>query len=288
MKNPTLKKGFVVLIFLVLLLGANTLKAQTFEEFQQQIEKEYTDFEKETQQQFDQFVAQIDAEFADFLATSFKSFEATAGKPKKPGPKPKAPPKFDQKAGESPSTIQAKTPAPTQSNKRLPNIQKAEPGDFRGTPISFDFYGASIKVDYDPRLKNTKIGSVDPDGISEYWLALSESYYNHLLKQLREFQTDINLNDFATLQLIQKTAKAIQPNEPAHQALLAWFLLTRSRFLAKIAYHENQVFVLLPSLQTRYGENFVLIDNRPYYLPSAAPENIKTYSGQFPEADIIP
>ena len=288
MKNPTLNKGFIVLIFLALLLGANTLKAQTFEEFQQQIDKEYADFERETQQQFDLFVAQIDAEFADFLTASFKSFEATAGKPKKPGPKPKTTPKFDQKATESPSTIQAKTPAPTPSNKRLPNIQKAEPEDFKGTSIAFDFYGAAIKLNYDPRLKSTKIGSVDPDGISEYWLALSESYYNHLLKQLREFQTDLNLNDFATVQLIRKTAEAIQPNEPAHQALLEWFLLTRSRFLAKIAYHENQVFVLLPALQTRYGENFVLIDNRPYYLPSAAPENIKTYSGQFPEADILP
>lgn len=288
MKNPTLKYGLSVLFFLALWLNTSLLKAQTFEEFQQQIEKEYSDFEKETQQQFDQFVAQIDAEFADFLATSFKSFEATSGKPKKPGPKPKTPPKLDQKPDKVASTIQAKTPTPAPSNKRLPNVQKTEPENFKGSPISFDFYGAPIKVDYDPRLKNTKIGAIDPDGISAYWLALSEAYYNHLLKQLREFQTELNLNDFATVQLIQKTAASIHPNDPAYQALLEWFLLTRSRFLAKIAYHENQVFVLLPSLQTRYGENFVLIDNRPYYLPPAAPENIKTYSGQFPEADIIP
>ncbi len=287
MNYPTLKYGFPVLFFLALLLNTNMLKAQTFEEFQQQIDKEYADFEKETQQQFDQFVAQIDAEFADFLATSFKSFDATAGKPKKPGPKPKTTPKFDQKPSETSTNIQAKTPTPPPSNKRLPNIQKAEPDDFKGTPIAFDFYGAPIKLEYDPRLKNTKIGHVNPEGISEYWLSLSEAYYNHLLKQLREFQTDLNLNDFASVQLIQKTAATIHPNDPTHQALLEWFLLTRSRFLAKIAYHENQVFVLLPSLHTRYGENFVLIDNRPYYLPPGAPENIKTYSGQFPEADII-
>ncbi len=95
------------------------------------------------------------------------------------------------------------------------------------------FYGAPIKVDYDPRLKNTKINAIDPDGISTYWLALSEAYYNHLLKQLREFQTELNLNDFATVQLIQKTAAAIHPNDPAHQALLEWFLLTRSRFFSE-------------------------------------------------------
>ncbi|MBU1370235.1 MAG: hypothetical protein KJ578_11610 [Bacteroidetes bacterium] len=285
MKKQGLKTLFVVL--LISLLNSGQLRAQTFEEFQQQIEKEYADFEKETQQQFDQFVAKIDAEFADFLAASFRSFEATAGKPKKPGPKPEKPPKFTEKE-QGQTAMQPQKPPQKKPSTRLPNIQKSEPEDFKGAPLTFDFYGAPIKLTYDPRLQNTTLTAVSADGISEWWTAISESYYNHLIRQLQEFKTDLNLNDFAYAQLVKATAQAIHPDNTNQQALMEWFLLTRSRFLAKIAFNNEQLFVLQPALQTRYGENFVLIDNRPYYLPPGTPDNINTYAGQFPEADIIP
>jgi hypothetical protein len=283
------KQGFK-LLFAVLLVGQFSkvrVQAQTFEDFQKQLEKEYTDFEKETQQQFDQFVAKIDAEFADFLAASFRSFEATTGKPKKPGPKPERPPKFTEKVQEQ-TNIQPQKPPQDKPTTRLPNIQKSEPENFMGSALTFDFYGAPIKLNYDPRLQNTSLTGVSAEGISEWWTTISESYYNHLIRQLQEVKNDLNLNDFAYTQLVSTTAQAIQPKNKNHQALLEWFLLTRSRFLAKIAFNNEQLFVLQPALQTRYGENFVLIDNRPYYLPAGTPDNIKTYAGQFPEADIIP
>jgi hypothetical protein len=283
------KQGFKTL-FILLLIGLfsnGQLRAQTFEEFQKQIEKEYADFEKETQQQFDQFVARIDAEFADFLAKSFQSFEATAGKPKKPGPKPVKPPKFTQTDQEK-STIQPNTPAQKPPSTRLPNIQKSEPENFKGTEIAFDFYGASIQLNYDPRLKSIMLESIAADDIGDWWTLISKSYYNHLISQLQEYKTDLNLNDYAYAQFVKATAEAIQNDNTNQQALLEWFLLTRSRFLAKIAFNQEQLFVLQPALQTRYGENFVLIDNRPYYLPPGTPDNINTYAGQFPEADIIP
>lgn len=269
------------------LMNINPCNAQTFEEFQKQIEKEYADFEKETQQQFDQFVARIDVEFADFLAKSFQSFEATSGKPKKPGPKPEKPPKFTQTDQEK-STIQPNTPAQKPPPTRLPNIQKSEPENFKGTEIAFDFYGAPVQLNYDPRLKSIMLESISADGISDWWTLISESYYNHLISQLQEYKTDLNLNDYAYAQLVKATAAAIHYDNTNQQALLEWFLLTRSRFLAKIAFNQEQLFVLQPALQTRYGENFVLIDNRPYYLPPGTPDNINTYAGQFPEADIIP
>ncbi|MBU2466640.1 MAG: hypothetical protein KJ615_09880, partial [Bacteroidetes bacterium] len=179
-------------------------------------------------------------------------------------------------------------PPQKKPSTRLPNIQKSEPEDFKGAPLTFDFYGAPIKLTYDPRLQNTTLTAVSADGISEWWTAISESYYNHLIRQLQEFKTDLNLNDFAYAQLVKATAQAIHPDNTNQQALMEWFLLTRSRFLAKIAFNNEQLFVLQPALQTRYGENFVLIDNRPYYLPPGTPDNINTYAGQFPEADIIP
>ena len=269
------------------LMNINPCNAQTFEEFQKQIEKEYADFEKETQQQFDQFVARIDAEFADFLAKSFQSFEATAGKPKNPGPKPEKPPKFTEKNQEK-TGIQPQKPPKEKPPTRLPNIQKSEPENFKGTALAFDFYGAPVQLNYDPRLKTTKLETISADGISDWWTVISESYYNHLISQLQEYKTDLNLNDFAYTQLVKATAQAIQADNTNQQALLEWFLLTRSRFLAKIAFNNEQLFVLQPALQTRFGENFVLIDNRPYYLPLGTPDNISTYAGQFPEADIIP
>jgi len=282
-------RGFKVIILSLIftLITINQAIAQSFEEFQKQIEKEYADFEKETQQQFDQFVAKIDAEFADFLAKSFQSFEATAGKPKKPGPKPVKPPKFTQTDQEK-STIQPKTPAQKPPSTRLPNIQKSEPEDFKGTETTFNFYGAPIQLNYDPRLKSIVLESISAEGISNWWKLISESYYNHLIQQLNTYKTDLNLNDYAYVKLVEATASAIHPDNSNQQAILEWFLLTRSRFLVKIAFNKEQLFVLLPSLQTRYGKNFVSIDKLAYYLPPDTPENISTYAGNFPEADIIP
>ncbi len=280
-------------IFIILLASIwpfFTIQAQTqsFEDFQKQIESEYDSFEKKTQEEFDQFVQQIDAEFADFLAKSFREFESVAGKPKTSGPKPKDTPKFDGSAKVVNQTVEAAPPKQIAPPIRLPNIQKTEPSDFKGEKTSFGFFGAPINLEYDPRLKVQSLQTISPDVISEYWSRLSETYYNHLIKQLEDYRTNLNLNDWGYYQLIQQTAASIQGDDAKLKPLLSWFLLTRARFKTKIAFADDQCYLLLPARQLLYGTNYVQLDNIRYYVPKEAPANFKTYEGDFPEAGIIP
>lgn len=279
---------FITAVFVLFHFCLSSVKAQSFEEFQKQIESEYDRFEKKTQQEFDQFVQQIDAEFADFLTKSFRDFDAVAGKPKPSAPKPKDKPVLEGAAKIVNQNLDASQTTKTPPPIRLPNIKKAEPSDFIGEKTSFVFYGAPINLHYDPRLKTPSLPEITPDVISEYWSRLSESYYNHLIKQLEDYRTNLNLNDWGYYQLIKKSAETIQGDDDRIKPLLSWFLLTRTRFKTKIAYANDQFYLLLPAQQLLYGTNYVLLDNIRYYVPKEAPANFKTYEGGFPEADIIP
>ncbi|MBU1009904.1 MAG: hypothetical protein KKD74_07215 [Bacteroidetes bacterium] len=264
--------------------------AQSFEDFQQKIDKEYQQFEAETQQQFDAFVDQIDREFADFLKKSFTAFDVETGTVKPSAPKPEEVPGYSPGA-ERPKINEISVDVPigkTGRQPRLPNIKKTESGDFQRQEASFTYFGAAIRLQYDSRMKTTVLEEVSPQAISDYWNTLSETNYNFLVKQLEDYRTQLNLNDWAYVKLVESFAATLYPSAPSMRNMTSWFVLTRSRYKAKIAFSQNRAYLLLPALQTIYGANFLVSDGLKYYMTEATLATVNTYKGDFPEADIIP
>ena len=79
--------------------------------YAQDIEKEFSDFEKEQQQEFDEFKNKADAEFETFLRETWKKYEAFAPIPAPVRPEPSQPVVFDKtKPALPPVTIRSKRP----------------------------------------------------------------------------------------------------------------------------------------------------------------------------------
>ncbi len=266
-----------------------TIKAQTFEEFQQQIEEEYNAFEKETQQRFDLFVEQIDQDFADFLEKSFASFDLTAGNKPPVGPKPNNAPSYEPAEKIPSGNIVPKNVKKDEKPVvvRLPNIKKQEPDQFEVNQVRFLFFGTPIQLNYHPPLQSTRIGSINPEGISQYWLDMSNTYYNHLITQLDDIKVQLNLNDWGYYLLIKTFTAELHPQNGTARNAMSWYLLTRSRYKAKIAYSENRLFLLLPFMQQLYGHNYIIDNGIRYYLLEETLAQLHTFQGDFPESDII-
>jgi hypothetical protein len=263
--------------------------AQTFEEFQQQIEEEYNAFEKKTQQRFDLFVEQIDQDFADFLEKSFASFDLTAGNKPPVGPKPNNAPSYEPAEKMPSGNIVPKDGIKDEKPfvVRLPNVKKQEPEEFQTQQASFSFFGASLKLNYHPPLQSIHIGGIHPEGISQYWLDMSDTYYNHLISQLDDVKAQLNLNDWGYYLLIKAFAAELHPQNGTARSALSWYLLTRSRYKAKVAYSENRLYLLLPFMQELYGRNYITDNGIRYYLLEETLAQLHTFQGDFPESDII-
>jgi len=284
MKN---KLGIVVVS--LMMCCSISLRGQSFEDFQQQIDKDFNKFEQEVHAGFNAFVEKIDREFADFLKQSFESFDVHAGVKAQPGTKPGQRPEL--RGGISEHNMQLSYTPPKQSishEPRLPNIRKTEPANFEQKTLSFNYYGADVQISYDSRLNTTAITQTTPESISNYWNILSQTNYNHLTNQLDAVKTRLNLNDWGYCKLVESFAAALYPKAPSMKNLVSWFVLTRSRYKVRIGFSDNRLYLLMPSIQTLYGKAYLESGGTRYYLMEQTSAEVFTYKGDFPEADIIP
>lgn len=278
-------------IGLIFLCGFITMgQAQTFEEFKSQIREKYTTFEQETQQKFDNFVATIDQEFADHLNKHFGEYTpdkmAKQGRANKPVNIPKVT-EEEMVTGNSIAFISPERQLSVRQGTLLPGVKKSEAIDFETDSTDVDLLAWSMYFKSDTRMREIRITELSPENISAYWMEMSQTNYNHLLAQFSEVKDLLNANDWAYFQLIKNFTQALLPGRINDQVMLQWVLLNRSRYKAKIGYHENRAFLLLPSLFTIYELDYVAFDRVNYYVVDGKSGVINTYDFDFPEADIV-
>lgn len=281
---------FLGLLFSVVL--SFSAYSQTFEEFKTQIREEYTSFEKETQQKFNDFVAKIDAEFADHLTRHFGEYTPETLEKEQETPKPEVLPEAPEEVVMEGSSLAYYPPVKQLAIRQgtlLPGVKKSEAVDFETDSTDVDLLAWSMYFKSDKTIGQIKVGELTPENISRYWLKMSETNYNHLLAQFSEVKDLLNANDWAYYQLVKNFSEALLPNQHNDQVMLQWVLMNRSRYKAKIGYHNDKAVLLLPSLFTIYGHDFVSFGSLNYYALNEKPsgKSINTYDFDFPEADII-
>ena len=94
----------------------------------------------------------------------------------------------------------------------------------------------------------------------------------------------MQINDWGYLQLVKKAAGKIYPDSVNGVNLLTWYLLTKAGYKIKIAYHGNEVYLMIPSFNTFYGINFTTFNGINYYLLDKPVPEISTYDEDFPDA----
>jgi hypothetical protein len=150
-----------------------------------------------------------------------------------------------------------------------------------------DFYGVPLDFEYDKLMSKRLDPAVNEASISAYFEELSNANYNTLLNQFYNNKDLMNLNDWGYYMMVRKAADQITGNDQNSARLLTWFLLIRSGYMAKAAFLDNEVFVLLPVKNQVYARNFFTFNNLRYYMMEGTADQLFTYEQDFPEAHRI-
>lgn len=284
MKRPA--KIFVWVV--LLLLFGDHATSQTFEDFKNQIREEYNSFEKETQQKFDNFVEQIDKEFAEYLAGNFRGYPTEKAGVVISKPKPDLIPELKEieVSGDQIEYELAYTDI-TYQGPVYPGIKKTENPDFEIRRIDVEFLGWPLYFEVDSRFFDVKSGSASGESLANSWSYYATLNYNHFLYQISEAANIMNLNSWGYYQLIKECSQSIYPESHNSQIAFQWIMLNKSRYMAKIGFSDNELFLLLPSIYKMYNTDFVRLNGVEYYIINGKGADIQTYDNDFPEADIL-
>lgn len=276
---------------------ATPVQAQTFEEYKRQQQEQLQQYEQQRAQQlaamaaqFTEYVKQQDAAYSDYLKQRWEEFQVFRGITPPQEPKPEEAPLFvpDQRQA-PPQPIPVKVPEEIEKKPGTPEfikprIVKPQPPKTDTRQADFIFYGLPVVLDYDAAIARVKVASaIDENAVAGYFDQMSQTNYNQLLGQLYEYSELMNLNDWGDYMLIKKMTAQLA-SDVNNQRLLTWYLLLRSGYKAKVAFADNQIYLLLPISNLVYDVNFFTIDNQKYYVMDAAVTNVFTYEKDYPES----
>ena len=253
---------------------------------------DYQDWINSQQQQYKQYKKSMDDEFSDMLKKDWKTFQLMSTPSPYKDPKPLKLPKLQKPISiqkdeiiNSPiidiepikKTVIVK---PVQVKKE---IEKKE----NLSNLVFDFYSSNITIQYD---KNTDftLQKIDKNNISNFWEMMSKTNFTLLLDQIQNEKENLNLNDWATYQLIHKLGMAIfKENNNAN--LFTWFVLIKMNYDTKVGYNKDKIYLMSTIENNLFQVSFFTLKNKKYYILRADGQTQKigtlyTYSGDYPKA----
>ncbi|NOZ08119.1 MAG: hypothetical protein GXO91_04465 [FCB group bacterium] len=253
-------------------------------------QQDFDEWMKKEQQKYQRYVDTFDAEFADFLNRDWKEFQSFNGLTRDETPKPVAAP-VAKIAPPPPPGPPVELPAPPPAvPDTLPEIVEPERPAEEKYPVDVDFFGVPLVLDsgmvFDISLKTP----IDNHVLSDFWLELAKRDFKPLLAQLESLRGRLSLNDWAFGRLVKTTAERMTGSVSAKSDLLTWYLLVKAGYDVKVGYLADRVVLLTPTTRMIYETPYFEIDGRRYFTDifnkkTDKPLKLKTYSGNYPEAD---
>ncbi len=285
----TITKTLCFTLFILLIVFFTTSKSHAQEDYQAWLKKQ--------QESFQQFKEKRDQEFAEFLEKQWRNMGLQEGLTRDQKPKPLTIPeaeKLPPRKIEFPDLeIIKNIPLPKYVPLEIPEFKEEPlpPVDIEpGKTISFDYFGVALTVRADKGFSSRFGQKVDNKAISQHWQRLSNLDYEKLLLRVRFLKEQMQLNDWGYGLLLDAIAAEIYPTSQNDRNLFLWFMLSKAGYQAKIGYHEDHIYLLLPFENPLYGKRNFTIDDTKFYLidfkgRSAKVKSLYTYDGRYPGAE---
>lgn len=239
-----------------------------FEAFRLQITADFEDFRKK-----------ITEEYIEALRNPWKEFEA-----EKPIPKPKeeeVPPVVipeedkEKPIEDNPVVIEEvivpepiePQPEPIQPIEEVPVVEEEK-------VLSFSFYGTPCKVRYSGK-NQLVLKSLSPNEVADAYAILATDDYENLLFDCLEIRRDLQLCDWAYLQLLQQVCELICTKGSNESAFLLSYLYSQSGYRMRMARDEKRIFVLFASRHIFYDRPYYTLDGEYYFGLTDLPDHLK-------------
>jgi len=246
-----------------------------------------TEYDKWKQGYLNEFASykdEIDRDFANFLKQKWKKFDVEKGVERDPVPKPDSIPREKPKIAKAlkPVTPEIK-PDESSEDQQAPIIN---PVATAGEKVSFVFLGHDVTIFVEIDRKFELDGAITQKSLQTGFDHLAQSDYENLIADLAEIRKSLRLNDWAYMQLIDRFSKSFVPNSTNSARLLSWFLLLKSGVKSRLAFADNEIYLLVSTQQPLYSTTYFKFENEKFYVVSRherIAKNLYSYNGAYPK-----
>ena len=278
----------IITFLLLLLIPVSALYSQ----------EDYKKWLEEQNKKYQEYKDKNDKAFVDFLQREWKQMQMMQGFVPDDKPKPENFPVADPTetpedvTGQPKVKIDIDLPKPGPEGKPELKPVALAPEKKYFVSLDMNYYGVTLNIKYDKAILTDFNNKIDKKVISDFWAILSRSDYEPLLKQIGQLKSDMYLNDWGFCSFLYGIGSKIYPKNRNQSILITWFILTKFGYDVKIGYFENEIILLIPTVQTLYGMTYFTIDEEKYYAVSfndktQSIKNLYTYDGKYPNADKI-
>lgn len=259
---------------------------------QSDYEKEFLAFEKSISNEYIDFEKSIHEEFSKMLKKNWEEFYSKQAPNPYVEPKPKVLPivKNEKKIIEKVASplVKIKKTVLKKKPKSKPIVKKEIPQ----IPYGFDrysvkFYSQEIGFLIDTQSK-FGLDKVSANSIRKFYSHFSKTKYKGLLEDIEKESLKLNLNDWAKYQLIYKLGMELYSNENLAN-LFSWFLLNELGFDSRIAYSNEEIYLLATIEHQLFQVSFITKNSKKYYILTPSGRNsptasMYTYQGEHPSS----
>lgn len=223
--------------------------------------------------EFERYRQRLNAEYAVALAKPWKNYKEQPRIEMQRSPKPSVPPAFSKTPapGKALSPVKVVPSGSIKSSAGLPFASKElypeSPAPKQNKyPVVFSFYDTPCGINsFDaPRLT---INKNDNGSVAKAWRSLTDgSRLDPLIADCLRLRDELNLCDWAFLNLVGEVAARIYPGNTDNQAFLATALMAQSGFDVRLARKNAKLALAFHPSDTIYREPYVKLQGKQYYL----------------------
>lgn len=282
-----------ILLVLSLCLSL-TVEAQSFDEYKRQRLDEFDSYKDKKMSEFAEYRNRVNKEFAEYMRQKWVWLDGDEAvqDPKKdiPDVKPVVLPELDEVVIPDDNEIPLFDLVPIPELDPTPILVTPIPYKPRPSEekLDFVFYGTECSVRFDLSRK-TVLNGCRENSVADMWDELSTSAYNNLLHDCNEIRENLNLCDWAYLQLAGVVADLVYGAGTNEAVLLEAYIMNQSGFKIRLGRsYGDRLHVLIATADDMYNRSYWTMDGTHYYL--SRNENISglyVFDTSFPEEQLL-
>ena len=253
-------------ILVVAILSAHRSSAQSFEEYERQMNARFEQFRTQAEQQYADFYREANARYADYLRREWPEATIQPATPA-PMPNPPQPVLFD------PQTALPQIELPSANILRPMELPKAEPAkpipvaqEPKGK-VNITLFGAECALRADKEAFAIKMRDCTEASVASAWQILADGRTNAMLNDCLALRDELMLCDWAYYQLAKVISREIYGSDTCNEAIvLQTYILTQSGYKVRMGRTESELRILLSSDSTIYSTTYLNIGDVRFYL----------------------
>ncbi|MDD3285949.1 MAG: hypothetical protein PHI14_00445 [Bacteroidales bacterium] len=273
-----MKRAFILFVSIFICSNIYSQVEDDFETYNKNVKKGWENYSKKVESDWKTYNDSCNKAYTKYLEQTWKDFKLNKDERNfKPMPKP---PVYDTTI---PKPIPP-TPLPVKSlpDKPEPNpptpIPPIEPNPSPApqNTITTMFFGSEINLNK-MSFKQKHLTDVSNKSIANYWTFLSSLKYNEWLEEIVRIKIELNLNDWAMYQLLEKVFKAYFSNGNENETVIfSIFTLNQLGYQAKIGRSNNSLVPLITSQNKLINTSTFTNGKNTYYVINSKHKNLSS------------